>query len=101
MFGFLFTHPVIPQVLQRYFPGGLLGEDRDGHPVWYDNFNYDFRGKDALCHSLVMSRCLPHNYIILIGLYFSTKPDDIMKLWIYRVEMLAQLCEETSSQASP
>jgi hypothetical protein len=23
------------------YPGG---EDREGHPVWYDNFNYDFRG---------------------------------------------------------
>ena len=21
-----------------------MGEDREGHPVWYDNFNYDFRG---------------------------------------------------------
>ena len=21
-----------------------MGEDRDGHPVWYDNFNYDFKG---------------------------------------------------------
>ena len=21
-----------------------MGEDREGHPVWYDNFNYDFKG---------------------------------------------------------
>ena len=21
-----------------------MGEDRDGHMVWYDNFNYDFKG---------------------------------------------------------
>ena len=21
-----------------------MGEDRDGHLVWYDNFNYDFKG---------------------------------------------------------
>ena len=22
-----------------------MGVDRDGHPVWYDNFNYDFKGR--------------------------------------------------------
>ena len=21
-----------------------MGEDREGHRVWYDNFNYDFKG---------------------------------------------------------
>ena len=35
-----------PEVLQKCFPGGFFGEDRDGHPVWYDNYgNMDFRGK--------------------------------------------------------
>ena len=34
-----------PEVLQKCFPGGFFGEDRDGHPVWYDNYgNLDFRG---------------------------------------------------------
>ena len=34
------------QVLQKFFPGGFFGEDREGHPVWYDNLgNLDFRGK--------------------------------------------------------
>ena len=32
------------QVLQKYYPGGHMGEDRDGNPVWYESFNYDFRG---------------------------------------------------------
>ena len=35
-----------PDVLQKCFPGGFFGEDRDGHPVWYDNYgNLDFRGE--------------------------------------------------------
>ena len=21
-----------------------MGDDREGHPVWYDHFSYDFRG---------------------------------------------------------
>ena len=34
------------QVLQKYFPGGFFGEDRDGHPVYYDFYgNIDVRGK--------------------------------------------------------
>ena len=78
-----------------------MGEDRDGHPVWYDHFNYDFRGKGAHCHFLSHVKMLDRLYHnILIGLHFSTKPDDIMKLWIYRVEMLAQLCEEASARVS-
>ena len=35
-----------PVVLQKHFPGGFFGEDRAGHPVWYDNFgNLDFKGR--------------------------------------------------------
>lgn len=35
-----------PEVLQKCFPGGFFGEDRDGHPVWYDSVgNLDFRGE--------------------------------------------------------
>ena len=26
-----------------------MGEDRDGHLVWYDNFNYDFKGGLSVC----------------------------------------------------
>ena len=34
------------QILQKYFPGGFFGEDRDGHPVYYDFYgNIDVRGK--------------------------------------------------------
>ena len=35
-----------PEVIKKYFPGGLFGEDREGRPVWYDNFgNVDSRGE--------------------------------------------------------
>ena len=34
-----------PEVLAKYTPGGFFGEDREGHPVWYDCMgNLDFRG---------------------------------------------------------
>lgn len=36
---------VPPEVLTQCFPGGFFGEDRSGHPVWYDFMgNLDFRG---------------------------------------------------------
>ena len=25
-----------PEVLVKYFPGGLCGHDKDGNPVWID-----------------------------------------------------------------
>ena len=29
----------------KFFPGGFFGEDREGHPVWYDNIGtMDLRG---------------------------------------------------------
>lgn len=35
-----------PEVLTLCFPGGFFGEDRGGHPVWYDCMgNLDFRGR--------------------------------------------------------
>ena len=35
-----------PEVIKKYFPGGFFGEDREGRPVWYDNFgNVDSRGE--------------------------------------------------------
>ena len=35
-----------PEVLVKYTPGGFFGEDREGHPVWYDCMgNLDFRGE--------------------------------------------------------
>ena len=31
-----------------------MGEDREGHPIWYDNFNLDFKGKLVACISPTM-----------------------------------------------
>ena len=39
-----------------------MGEDREGHPIWYDNFNYDFRGK-YMMHIHVYSGFTHYNYI--------------------------------------
>ena len=34
------------EVLKNYVPGGFFGEDREGHPVWYDvSGNIDARGE--------------------------------------------------------
>ena len=34
-----------PEVLSMFTPGGFFGEDRQGHPVWFDCMgNLDFRG---------------------------------------------------------
>ena len=35
----------ILQVLKKFMPGAPMGEDKEGHPVWYCQFSYDFRGK--------------------------------------------------------
>ncbi|XP_064392019.1 SEC14-like protein 2 isoform X1 [Halichondria panicea] len=63
-----------PEVLQKCFPGGFFGEDRDGHPVWYDNYgNMDFRGIQRSC-----------------------RKEDVFKLKVYHLETTAKVCEEYS-----
>ena len=37
-----------PEVFQ-YNPGGFFGEDRDGHPMWYDRIGrMDLRGESTI-----------------------------------------------------
>lgn len=33
-------------MLKKYLPGGWFGEDRDGHPVWYDHVDADAVGEE-------------------------------------------------------
>jgi hypothetical protein len=36
----------IPEVLQKYYTGGLCGRDRVGSPVWYDVLGFiDMKGQ--------------------------------------------------------
>ena len=38
-----------PLPYEDYLTGGFFGEDKDGHPVWYDNTgNLDFKGKETI-----------------------------------------------------
>ena len=56
------------QVLKRYFPGGLMGEDRDGHPVNYDFFgNLDVKGKCSTFHCHCMLASKPSRVFIQVG----------------------------------
>ncbi|XP_061163292.1 SEC14-like protein 2 isoform X2 [Saccostrea echinata] len=44
-----------PEVIQKYFTGGLFGHDVDGCPVWIDPFGQiDLKGVDAYCEMLTM-----------------------------------------------
>ena len=58
-----------------------MGEDREGHPVWYGNFNYDFRGK----------------YILVIKTYFTLRYSTFncmiytpMYIFLYRVTLFSE-----------
>ena len=86
-----------------------MGEDREGHPVWYDNFNYDFKGKLVTCISPTMcyhtlcvrkkKQCDIHHPVMILlyaGLHYSVKMDDVLRLCMYRVELCMQRCAEAS-----
>jgi hypothetical protein len=72
----LLAEYIPPPVLKECFPGGFFGEDREGHPVWYDNFgNLDVK-----------------------GLYHSVKRDEFLKYKFHQGEQLVKLCEESSAR---
>ncbi|KAL5478133.1 hypothetical protein EMCRGX_G025014 [Ephydatia muelleri] len=65
-----------PEVLVKYVTTGFFGEDRDGHPVYYDCFgNLDFK-----------------------GLYRSCKQDDLLKVKMLHGEQLLAKFREFSVQ---
>jgi hypothetical protein len=65
-----------PEVLEKCFSGGFFGEDRDGDPVWYDNFgNLDFK-----------------------GLYYSCRHEDVTRLKIFHMELTTKVLRETTEK---
>ena len=42
----LFQDYKVPEVLKKYYPGGLAGYDKEGCPVWMvQSANFDMKGK--------------------------------------------------------
>ncbi|XP_064396571.1 SEC14-like protein 4 [Halichondria panicea] len=64
-----------PEVFQ-YNPGGFFGEDRDGHPMWYDRIGrMDLRGWHRSVHR-----------------------EDVIKTKLFQLERRAMLCKEFSER---
>ena len=81
-----------------------MGEDREGHPVWYDHFSYDFRGNyistlfkthSRHMHKIYSQASLTHS-VMVTGLFYSVRMDDIMTLFMYRAELCLQRCAKAS-----
>ena len=83
-----------------------MGEDREGHPVWYDNFKYDFRGSFIPyiyrhIHILHLVNLHLQQKILLmyyIGLYYSVSLDDIITHFMYQAELCLQHCAKATIQ---
>ena len=68
-----------------------MGVDREGHPVWYDNFNLDFKG---LSHHFLLVHC--ENLSLYVGIHYSVRLEDVLQTCLYRSEKCMKLCEEAS-----
>lgn len=65
-----------PEVLKKYWPGGIFGFDKHGHPIlWQMSTNFDAR-----------------------GMLKSVKRSDVIKYHIWRMEKLSSLCREQSTK---
>ena len=74
----LLTFLSFVQVLQKYYPGGLFGEDREGYPVYYDFIgNLDMKGYSLLYYTnndkISSTSCSQ-------GLARSVKVEDLIRL---------------------
>ena len=80
----LLTFLSFVQVLQKYYPGGLFGEDREGYPVYYDFIgNLDMKGYSLLYYTnndkISSTSCSQ-------GLARSVKVEDLIRLRVSQVE---------------
>ncbi|PIK51653.1 putative SEC14-like protein 2-like [Apostichopus japonicus] len=69
-----------PEVLTKYMIGGMFGEDRDGHPVWYD----------------------PYGCLDTKGVFYSCTRHDFLKYKILACERIQQdvdKCNEKEARA--
>ena len=52
----------MPEVIDKYLPGGFFGEDREGHPVWYEwSGNIDARG-ESVCECVCVCIHTTNNF---------------------------------------
>ena len=66
----------IPEVVEKYYPGGFFGEDRDGCPIWIE----------------------VNGYMDVKGMAFSAKKNDIIKARMKLVENLVTKMMEDASK---
>ncbi|KAK2170799.1 hypothetical protein NP493_1141g00043 [Ridgeia piscesae] len=66
----------VPEVMRKYWPGGVCGHDKEGHPILYQ-----------LCKDFDTK-----------GMLKSVKKSDIVKLYVYRMEQVMKACEEESKK---
>lgn len=65
-----------PEVLDKYMIGGLFGEDRDGHPVWYD----------------------PYGCLDTKGIFYSCTRQDFVKYKVLACETIQEVLREQSKK---
>ena len=91
-----------PEVLQKFYPGGFFGEDREGSPVYYDPGGLiDLRGEiNPYCISIDMPNFhfAAHALHILAGMLCSAKPYDILRYKARVGEMSQRLLQQQSEK---
>ena len=73
-----------PEVIQKYFTGGLCGYDKDGCPIWIDPFeNIDLKGKAGYWGSMGMTEIIPQSGLIHLETLISKVKQDTGALYGY------------------
>lgn len=68
-----------PEVIQKYYPGGIIGRDREGNVVMID----------------------PFGQIDLKGIMMSVKKEDIIRSQVYRLEKIEMMRRQQTTKEKP
>ena len=83
------------EVLKLCFPGGFFGEDREGHPTWWDcTGNQDPRGEELGFTLDCTQSCIS----LFTGLHRAVTREDILKFKCLHLEQMLALLHKVSAE---
>ena len=86
-----------PEVMAKYWPGGICGRDKEGRPVQIDRFGaIDLKGYSSKLNVLFIAHV--NKQVSLAGCCAAVVRADILKAMVYRSEKLKKLMKEESEQ---
>ena len=97
-----------PEVMKQFWPGGIFGVDKKGHPILYQlSKNFNSKGSYSNFRSISWSWCrlslqsFTPDWFLFEEMMKCVRKQDIIKYHVWRMEKLMRACQESSKKVKP